>query len=81
MPELTSQLANVWFDTAATQLLYDDRIYRQAVDVIGADRILFASDFPLLDQKRQLERVRLLKLDPAIANGVLGGNARQLLGL
>jgi uncharacterized protein len=81
MPELKGELANVWFDTAATQLLYDDRIYEQAAGVIGGERILFASDYPLLGQGKQLERVKLLELDEPVIDGIIGGNASQLLGL
>lgn len=81
MPELADELDNVWFDTAATTLLYDDAIYERAVETMGADRIVFASDFPLLNQKKQLERVRELKLDQSAVEGIVGGNAARLLGL
>lgn len=40
-------LRNVWFDTAASPLLYDQRVWRTVHDLIGADKILFGSDFPL----------------------------------
>ncbi|NDV62768.1 amidohydrolase family protein [Puniceicoccales bacterium CK1056] len=40
-------LKNVWFDTAASPLLYDSRIWRLVCDLIGPERILFGSDFPL----------------------------------
>ena len=41
-------LRNVWFDTAASPLLYDPRVWRTVRDLIGADKILFGSDLPLL---------------------------------
>lgn len=40
-------LNNVYYDTAATPLLYRDEVYRLAVDAVGAGRILFGSDYPL----------------------------------
>jgi predicted TIM-barrel fold metal-dependent hydrolase len=40
-------LANVWFDSAASPLLYDSRIWKVACATVGAGKILFGSDFPL----------------------------------
>jgi uncharacterized protein len=41
-------LGNAWFDTAASPLLYDSRVWRIVVDLVGAERVVFGSDFPLL---------------------------------
>jgi predicted TIM-barrel fold metal-dependent hydrolase len=41
-------LDNVWFDTAASPLLYDRKIWKTVCDLVGPDKILFGSDFPLL---------------------------------
>lgn len=40
-------LGNVWFDTAASPLLYDARIWKQVFDLVGPGKIMFGSDFPL----------------------------------
>jgi len=42
-------LANVYYDTAASPLLYDARVWKLGVELAGADRILFGTDYPLLD--------------------------------
>ncbi|MEX2236624.1 MAG: amidohydrolase family protein [Dehalococcoidia bacterium] len=81
MPEIVKELPNVWFDTAASRLLYDDRIFGLAASLIGADRILFASDYPLLDQGSELGRIRSLGLDSDAEAAILGGTARDLLAL
>ena len=39
---------NVRYDMAANPLLYNIRVLRAAVDLVGEDRLLFGSDFPLL---------------------------------
>lgn len=39
---------NVCYDMAANPLLYKTRVLRAVVDLVGADRLLFGSDFPLL---------------------------------
>lgn len=41
-------LANVWFDTAASPLIYDQQVWRTVCDLVGKDKILFGSDFPLM---------------------------------
>ena len=42
-------LANVYYDTAASPLLYDARVWKIATELAGADRILFGTDYPLRD--------------------------------
>jgi predicted TIM-barrel fold metal-dependent hydrolase len=49
--------------------------------MVGADRILFASDYGLLKQRRIINHIRQSGLaEPALAQ-ILGGNACQLLSL
>jgi len=81
MPEVRAALANVWFDTAATTLLYEPAIYRHAIELIGAERVLFGSDFPLLGPRRQLRALAAAPVDDAARAAIAGGNAAQLLGL
>jgi len=81
MPEVKEALGSTFFDTAASPLLYDSLIYRRAIDLVGADRILFASDFPLLSQGRCLAQVREAGLHEEEQRLILGENARRLLRL
>ncbi len=74
-------LSVVYADTAALRFLYEPAQLVSAVDALGAGRLLFGSDFPLVGQQAALEDVRGSGLDePALAS-VLGGNAARLLGL
>jgi len=43
----------IWFDTAASPLLYDSRVYQAAITCGAGDRLLFGSDFPLITFPRQ----------------------------
>jgi len=43
----------IWFDTAASPLLYDSRVYQAAITCGAGDRLLFGSDFPLIAFPRQ----------------------------
>jgi predicted TIM-barrel fold metal-dependent hydrolase len=81
MPEVRETLTNVYVDTAASHLLYDDAIYRQAVEIVGADRILWGSDFPLTSQAKAIERTRGVGLAEDAFDAILGGNARELFRL
>ena len=51
MPEITDSLKNVYFDTSASTLLYDKKIFDISVSLIGSKKILFGSDFPLVNPK------------------------------
>ena len=46
-PSMREILANVYYDTAASPLLYDISIFKQMVEMVGSDKILFGSDYPL----------------------------------
>ncbi len=81
MPEVKHAMSNVIFDTAASPLLYSPQIYNQVIQLVGAERILFGSDYPLLTQSRLLDEIRSLNLPHATKDLILSGNAQKLLGL
>ena len=80
MPEVKKAMKNVFFDTAASPYLYSPEIYQQVIQLVGADKILFGSDYPLLAQGRLLKEINSLDLAQETKNLILGGNARRLLG-
>jgi len=77
MPEVAEHLRNVYYDCAAGSLLYDDRIFRIAAQIVP-QKILFGTDFPLLGQAPLLKRARRELADTAHLDNFLGGNARRL---
>ncbi|MHB1133055.1 MAG: amidohydrolase family protein [Chloroflexota bacterium] len=81
MPEVRQLLANVYYDTAAGPFLYRDAIFKAAVAAVGAEKLLFATDYPLLGQVRYLARLRGCGLETEALAAVLGGNAERLLNL
>ena len=81
MPEVREALKNVYFDTAASPFLYRPEIYNQVSQLIGADRILFGSDYPLLPQSRLLREIDSIDLPKEAKSLILSGNARRLLGI
>ena len=81
MPEIQRITAHVWYDTAATVYLYRNTILPIVADLVGADRILFASDYGLLRQQRVIDYIVQSGLSTDAVRMVLGGNAQGLLGL
>jgi predicted TIM-barrel fold metal-dependent hydrolase len=81
MPEVRDALDSVYVDTAASHLLYDPQIYRCVIDLVGAEKILWGSDFPLTTQQRALERTRAAGLEDAELAAITGANAARLLAL
>ena len=79
--EVKNALANVYVDTAASPYLYDVDIYRLAVELLGADKILFGSDYPLLKPDRYFAQLRESGLSPSDVEQVSGLAAGRLLKL
>jgi predicted TIM-barrel fold metal-dependent hydrolase len=79
MPEVARALTNVFFDTAATVFLYQPQIFEQVSQLIGSDKILFGSDYPLVSPSRVIAQVHSLELPPGDKSKILGDNAQKLL--
>ena len=81
MPEVMKALANVYFDSAASPFLYAPDVYARVADLVGRDKILFGTDYPLLDQGRLLKEIQSLELPSETRELILSGNAGRLLGI
>ena len=90
MPEVRKACQNVYYDTSASPLLYQAAVFPNTVQLVGAHKVLFGTDFPLIClPKRQnepnfetfVEYVRESGLDSSALEDVLGGNAARLFGL
>ncbi|MFC1943716.1 amidohydrolase family protein [Chloroflexota bacterium] len=81
MPEVKKAMSNVFFDTAASPFLYTPQVYNQVIQLVGADKVLFGSDYPLLAQSRLLKEIESLDLPEESGRLILSGNAQRLLGI
>jgi predicted TIM-barrel fold metal-dependent hydrolase len=81
MPEVAAATSNVYYDTAASSLLYQARIFGLVPAIVGANKVLFGTDYPILKQTKLLNQVRELRLDPTITASILGTNAQRLLNI
>lgn len=88
-PKLRKVLRNVYFDCAASPLLYDVGIFKQMVALVGIEKLLFGSDYPLRIYPRQqkvpcmarfLDSIRRQTgLGEAALERLLGGNFERLM--
>jgi uncharacterized protein len=81
MPEVHATAANVWYDSAASLYLYRPEIFAVVARITGPRRILWASDYPLIPQRRMLDYARNSGLSADELLQVLGGNAASFLDL
>lgn len=79
-------LDNVYYDTAASPLLYDASVWTRGTTALGPSRVLFGSDYPLnlypkLDEVPGLVRLANEVRASGVSAAVLGENAARLLGI
>ena len=91
MAKVRRTLKNVWYDTAASPLLYPTKkIFPVALACLDHRKILYGSDYPLLLYPRRqpepdfqpfLAQIGELALDDAIYEDIMGRNMARLLGI
>jgi hypothetical protein len=79
---------NLFYDTAAWPLIYPPDALRRLLDVVGGEKVLFGSDYPLVLFPREetgpgfarfLAQVSAAKLTKVERAALLGGNLERLL--
>ena len=66
---------NVWADTA----LASTHEIRDYIDRYGYERLMFGSDFPFGDPKRELLKIKGLPISSEEKEAIVGGNLKRLL--
>ena len=79
--EAREVLSQVAYDTAASPFLYDPAIYAVAVKIVGAQRILFGSDYPLIMPERYFEEMAAAGLSEEEQAWIKGRSAAKWLNL
>jgi predicted TIM-barrel fold metal-dependent hydrolase len=81
-------LPNVYYDTAASPLLYGEEIWSRFLAQVPADRVLFGSDFPLNVYPRFDAAANMTRLVAEVHRdapsvealaAMVGGNAARLI--
>lgn len=81
MPEVRAATRKVIYDMAASTYLYRFDVIETVTRLVGADRVVFGSDYPLLGQATFLRRVRAAISEETNVDLILGGNSRRVFGL
>lgn len=81
MPSVAQVAQRVYYDTAASPFLYRRDIYRLAHEIVGPDRVVFGSDYPLIKPERYINEIRNAGLDLVPVDKILGENMKRLLAL
>jgi uncharacterized protein len=81
MPEVGRATRNVVYDSAATTYLYGFAIFEAVIGLVGAERVMFASDYPVLRQDRLRRRVDQLDLSAEARALIMGRNAMRVYGI
>jgi predicted TIM-barrel fold metal-dependent hydrolase len=75
--EATKALPNLYLETSAVVFF---EYLEQAAHEVPADKLVFGTDGPLVDQRVEINKMTLLKLSRDKAQLVMGGNILRLLG-
>ena len=77
--EVAARHTNLYLDTASSQI--DNGMIEHAVEQLGADKILFGTDTPLLDPWVQRAKIEGAEITDEAKQRIFGGNLQRLLGL
>ena len=79
--KLYKGLKNVYFDTCSSLMFISAEEAESIIDMLGADRFFFATDFPMWDATEELERFNKLALGEQEREMIFSGNLKRLLGI
>jgi predicted TIM-barrel fold metal-dependent hydrolase len=77
--EAPETFRNVYFDTAASPFIYRPVIYRVVAEMVGPEKIIFGSDYPLLPPSRYLKDMAEGGVPEDWQELILGKNLARLL--
>jgi hypothetical protein len=72
---------DIYIDTSASFGYLPDEEAKELIMNHRQDRILFGTDFPLIDQKQDLDYLEKLGIPQALKERILSANARAILGI
>ncbi|MBO7345697.1 MAG: amidohydrolase family protein [Clostridia bacterium] len=72
-------LNNVWFDTCSSLAFITPAKAKEIINLLGAEKFFFATDFPMWDASKELERFNAIKLTENQREMIFSGNIKKLL--
>ncbi len=74
-------LDNIYFDTCSSLPFISPERAKELIEMFGADRFFFATDFPMWDAVGELERFNKIPLTESEREMIFSGNIKRLLNL
>jgi predicted TIM-barrel fold metal-dependent hydrolase len=71
----------MYFDTAYTFKFIEKELMADFIEIQGEEWVLFGTDFPLVDQKDDIEYLNSLDLPQESKSKILSQNAKKLFKL
>lgn len=81
MPEIRRLTQRVTYDCSASTYLYHFDVFPRVIDLVGAERVIWGSDYPVLGQARFLNKSRAMLRTESEASHVLAKNAERFFRL
>lgn len=72
-------LENVYFDTCSSLAFIDSKKAEEIIRCLGVDRFFFATDFPMWDAEKELERFNAIRLTDEEKEKIFSLNIKRLL--
>ena len=79
MPEIKKAFKNVYYDSAASSFLYDANVFSNVIKLVGVEKILFGSDYPVISQNRVLGDLKKNTLTESQMESILEANFKYLI--
>ena len=79
MPEIRTSFKNVYYDSAASTFLYHSNVFSDVIKIVGVEKILFGSDYPVISQDRVLNDLKKNSLTQRQIQSILETNFKHLV--
>jgi len=80
MPEIRAAFKNVYYDSAASPFLYNSNVFSDVIKLVGVEKVLFGSDYPVITQNRVLKDLEENLLTQSQMHSILEINFKHLMG-
>ena len=77
IPEINKKTENVFYDSAASHLVYNPKIFR-VMSSLAPGKLIFGSDYPLIGQAQALRHAENSNLNPIDLENLLGSTAANI---
>lgn len=78
---LLSGRENVWYDTSSALWAMTVEYAKKVVSVLGTERLMFGTDYPVKTTSEELERLYSLDLPEDVMDDLLWNNSQRFLGV